>query len=91
MYSFGTYFEGKNTHLRESISVQCRVAVALSRLTTKKSLTMIGDVYGIGLNITSIIMKECCEAIRIQLRSLVFLKPTLARMKKIAFEFEAFA
>ena len=50
---------------------------------------MIGDVYGIGLNTTSTIVKEYCKAIRIHLRSLVFPKPTLARMKEIACAFEA--
>ena len=50
---------------------------------------MIGDVYRIGLSTTSIIVRECCEAIIIQLRPLVFPKPTLARMKEIAFGCEA--
>ena len=65
MYSFVAYFEEKNTHLRESISVECRVAVTLSRLTTRNSLRMIRDVYGIRLIIISIIMRECCKTIRI--------------------------
>jgi hypothetical protein len=67
MTSFGHVLKKKDTHLRENISVECRVAVNLSRLATRNSLRMIGDVYGIGLNTTSIIVRECCEAIRIQL------------------------
>jgi hypothetical protein len=50
---------------------------------------MIRDVYDIKLNTTSIIVRECCEAIRIQLRPLVFPKPTFTRMKEIASGFEA--
>lgn len=79
----------KNTRFRESISVECRVAVTLSRLASGNSLSMIGDVYGIGLSTTSTIVRECCEAIKTHLRPLVFPKPTLARMKEIANGFEA--
>ena len=89
MYSFGAYFEEKDTHFRENICVKCRVAIILSRLATDNSLRMIGDVYNIGLNTTSTIVRECCEAIRIHLQPLVFPKPTFARMKVIACGFEA--
>jgi ABC-type Na+ transport system ATPase subunit NatA len=65
MYSFEICFEEKNTHLRESISVECRDAVILSRLAIENSLRMIGDVYGIERNTTSIIVRECYETIRI--------------------------
>ena len=34
-------------------------------------------------------MKECCEAIRIYLRPLIFPKPTPAMMKEIAYRFKA--
>ena len=85
----GPILKKKDTYLRDSISVECRVAVTLSRLATRNSLRMIGDIYGIGLSTTSKIVRECCEGIKIQLRSFVFLKPTLAKMKDIAFGFEA--
>jgi hypothetical protein len=67
MYFYETYFEEKNTHLKESINVECRDAVILSRLAIENSLRMIEDLYGIERNTTSIIVRECCEAIRIQL------------------------
>ena len=85
----GPVLKKKDTHLRENISVECKVAVTLSRLATGYSLRMIGDIYGIRLSTTSKIMRECCEAIRIQLRPLVFPKPTLVRMKDIASGCEA--
>ena len=85
----GHVLKKKNTHLRESINVECRIAVTLSRLATGNSLRMIEDVYGIGLNTTSIIMRECCEAIAIQQQPLVFPKPILTMMKEITSGFEA--
>ncbi len=85
----GPVLKKDDTHLRQSIPVECRVAVTLSRLATGHTLMMIGDLFGIGESTTSKIVRDCCEAIRIYLRPLVFKKPTLIRMKKIASEFEA--
>ena len=85
----GLVLKKKYTHFRESTSVECKVAIIMSRLATRNSLKIIGDIYDIGLSTTSIIVRECCEAIRIQLQPLVFSKPTLVRMKEIAFGFEA--
>jgi len=50
---------------------------------------MLADLYRIGLYTTSIILKECCEAIIEKLRLLVSIKSTLAWIKQIAKEFEA--
>jgi len=50
---------------------------------------MIGDLFEVGLSTTSIIVRECCEAIIIHLRPLVFKKPTLDWMKQIAKDFQA--
>jgi len=50
---------------------------------------MIGDLFWVGLSITFIIVKGCCEAIKIYLRPLVFKKQTLILMKQIAKGFEA--
>ena len=70
--------------------MECRVAITLYRLGSGKTLIMIADLFGLGESTTSIIVRECCEAIRILLKPLVFKKPTLVWMKKIAAEFEAF-
>ena len=50
---------------------------------------MIVDLFGLGESTTSIIVRECCEAIRIFLKPLVFKNPILVWMKKIVVEFEA--
>ena len=85
----GPILKKKDTHFRESISVERKIAITLSRLATGNSLQMIGDLFGVGLSTTSIIVRECCKAIRIHLRPLVFKKPTLPWMKEISKGFEA--
>jgi hypothetical protein len=42
------------------------------RLGTGNTLMMAGDLFGLGLNTTSEIVKECCKATRIHLKQLVF-------------------
>jgi hypothetical protein len=84
----GPVLRKKDTRMRDSISVETRVAVTISRLGTGNSLVMIADLFKIGVSTASEIVRECCEAIRINLRPLVFQKPTLVRVKKIASEFE---
>ena len=79
----------KNTHLRDSVSVEYRVVIILYRLESDNTLIMIANLFGLGESTTSIIMKECCEAIRILLKPLVFKRPTLIWMKKVTAEFEA--
>jgi hypothetical protein len=68
--------EEKYTHFKLSISIKCRSASIIYRLASGDLLRMIGDLLGVGLNITSIIVRECCKVIKIHLRSLVFFKPT---------------
>ena len=87
--SFRAGFGKKNTRLRDSVLVECRVAITLYRLGSGNTLIMIADLFGLGESTTSIIVRECCEAIRILLKPLVFKRPTLIWMKKIAAEFEA--
>ena len=67
----------KNTHFRVSILVEYRVAITFYRLESDDTLIMIADIFRVGENTTSIIVKEYCEAIRILLKPLVFKKPTL--------------
>jgi len=50
---------------------------------------MIVDLYGIGVNTTSIIVGNYCETIEKKLRPIIFPKPTLSQIEKIAIEFEA--
>ena len=81
--------EKKNTHFRDSILVECRVAIILYRLGSGSTLIMIADLFGLEDSTTSTIVKECCKAIRILLKPLVFKKPVPVWMKKIAAQFEA--
>ena len=67
----------KNIHLRDSILVECRVVITLYRLGSDNTLIRIADLFGLGENTTSIIVKECSEAIRILLKPLVIKKTTL--------------
>ena len=69
--------EKKNTHLRDSILVEGRVAIALYCLGSGNTLIMIVDLFGLRESTTSKIMRECCEAIRILLKLLILKKPTL--------------
>ena len=79
----------KNTRLRNSVSVECRVAITLYHLGSSNTLIMIADLFGLRESTTSIIIREYCGAIRILLKPLVFKRPTLVWMKEIAAKFEA--
>ena len=68
----GPVLRKKDTRIRDSISVETRVAVTISRLGTGNTLVMIADLFKIGVSTASEIVRECCEAIRIHLRPLVF-------------------
>jgi hypothetical protein len=85
----GPVFKKENTKMKESISIECRIAVTLSRLGTNNTLMMVGELFKLGLSTTSEIIRECCKAIGSHLKPLVIKKPTLTRMKQIASEFEA--
>ena len=69
---FGHVLKKNDTRMRDGISVEKRVAVTLSQLATGNLLIMIAELYGIGVGTTSTIVRECCEAIKIHLRPLVF-------------------
>jgi hypothetical protein len=58
----------EDTHLRESISLETRVAISLSRLSTGNTLQMCGEVYGISRSSASIIVREFCVAIKKHLK-----------------------
>ena len=46
------------------IDVETQVAVTLSRLSTGNTLRMCGEMYGLAESTTSIIVRKCCEAIK---------------------------
>ena len=83
-----THVEEKITKLRVCISIECRIALTLHRLSTGDTLHTLADLYGSLKSSASIIVREICEGFKSVLRPLVFSKPTLSRMKQIALEFE---
>jgi hypothetical protein len=54
----------EDKHLRESISLETRVAISLSRLSIGNTLQMYGEVYGISRSSASIIVREFCDVIK---------------------------
>jgi len=54
--------------MKDSIFIETRIAIILSQKATRNSLTMIVDLFQIGLSKTSKIVQECCEGSRIFLR-----------------------
>jgi hypothetical protein len=78
----------EDTHLRESILLEIRVAISLSRLSIGNILQMYGEVYGISRSSASIIVREFCVAIKKHLKPLVIRKQTESSLRAIAFEFE---
>lgn len=66
-----------------------KITIIFSRLASDKLLHMVGNLFEIRLYTTSIIVRECCEAINIHL-IYFFNKPALVWMKQIAKGFETF-
>ncbi|HYP42887.1 MAG TPA: hypothetical protein VEQ18_02590 [Candidatus Nitrosocosmicus sp.] len=67
----------EGTCMELGIDVETQVAVTLSRLWTGNTLRMCGELYGLAESTTSIIVRKCCEAIRVLVKPLVF--PTLTK------------
>ena len=57
-----------------SVDVETIVDVTLTRLATVNILSMIGDLYGIVESTASVIVRECCKAIKKQLFPIVIKK-----------------
>jgi hypothetical protein len=70
------------------IDVETQVAVTLSRLSTGNTLRMYGEMYDLAESTTSIIVRKCCEAIKVLVKPLVFSKLTKERIQIIASDFE---
>ena len=67
--------------------MECRVAIIIYCLESGNNLIIIVNLFCLRRNIISKIIRQYCEAIRILLNSLIFKKPNLVWMKKIAIEF----
>ena len=73
-----------STQINQTIDAETRVAVTFNRLLVRNTLSTIADLYGIAENTTSIIIRECCKAIKIHLKPLVFEKLTTKWIKIIS-------
>ena len=78
-----------DTPMTANVDVETRVVVVLVMLATCNTLSMIGDLYGIAESTASVIVRECCKAIKEQLLSIVIEKMNPEKMKTISTEFEA--
>ncbi len=79
----------KDTHFRLTISLETRVVVALAHLGSGKFLQMVGEVYGIAKNTTSIIVQKFCEIVSRHLKPIAFMKLTTIRIQQMISKFEA--
>ena len=80
--------EKSGTRMELGIDVETQVAVTLSRLSTGKTLRMCCEMYGLAKSTASVIVRKYCEAIRVLLKPLVFVKLTKQRIEAMASEFE---
>jgi hypothetical protein len=78
----------EDIHLKESISLETRVAISLSRLSIGNTLQMYGEVYGISRSSASIIIREFCTTIKKHLKPLVIRKQIESSLRAMAAEFE---
>ena len=76
------------TRMELGIDVKTQVVVTLSRLSTGNTLRMCGEMYDLAESTTSIIVRECCEAIKVLVKPLVFSPLTKEHIQIIASKFE---
>jgi hypothetical protein len=86
--TLGPSIKDFDTPMTTSVDVESIVVVILARLATSNTLYMIGDLYGIVESTISVIIRECCKAIKDQLLLIVIEKLTSEKMKTISIEFE---
>ena len=85
----GPYLQKKNTRMRETISVESRIAMSLQRLGTGNTLCTVGEVYGVAESTISEIVRIFCKLVRVHLQGTFVQFPSPARFRVLAQEFEA--
>jgi hypothetical protein len=63
-----------STPMNQTIDVDTCVAITFTRLATGNTLSTIANLYGIIKSTTSVIVRKCCEAMKMHLKPLVFEK-----------------
>ena len=77
-------FAEKNTHMRETISVESRIAMSLQRLGTGNTLYTVGEVYGMAENIILEVIRIFCKLVRVHLQGIFVQFPSLVRFGVLA-------
>jgi hypothetical protein len=77
-----------STHMNQIVDVETRAAITLIRLAAGNTLSTIADLYGVAESTISVITRDCCEAMKIHLKPLVFEKLTKERIEIISQDFE---
>jgi hypothetical protein len=75
--------------MRETISVESRIAMSLQRLGTGNILCTIGEIYGVAESTISEIVRIFCKFVRAHLQGTIVQFPSPARFRVLAQEFEA--
>ena len=75
--------------MRETISVESRIAMSLQRLRTENTLCTVGEVYGVAESTITNIVRIFCKLVRVHLQGTFVQFPNPARFRVLAKEFEA--
>ena len=76
MYLIKVFLKKKMNILLKSINVEHKIANSFSWVTNDNELQMVGDLFGVGLNTTFIIVRHYYENNKIHLRPLIFKIPS---------------
>ena len=79
----------QDTNRRKAISVETRVAIAITRLAFGSSLYIIVDSYRVGISIVHAIVLDFCHALNFFCRNSFIRWPTPSRLQDISRNFEA--
>ena len=85
----GPFLQKQDTPFRNSISVETRIAISLTRLGSGNGQLLIGDLYGVAECTVSKIVREFCKAVRHHLQRIFVQMPSESQFRVLAREFEA--
>ena len=85
----GPFLQKQDTPFRNSISVETRIAVSLTRLGSGNGQLLIGDLYGVAECTVSKIVREFCKAVRQHLQRIFVQMPSESQFRILAKQFEA--
>lgn len=74
--------------MRETISVENRIAMSLQKLGTGNTLCTVGEVYGMAENTILKIVRNFCRLVRVHLQGTFVQFPSPTQFRVLAQEFE---